>query len=214
MASTALAHGGGLDGQGGHHNRKAGGYHFHRGPLRGESFSTKKAAAAALGRFNTDTRDEAPQPSEAQTLQLPDSVEFDNWQDAEAYPVSRIIDGDTIELKTETGLVKVRLIGVDTPETVHPSKPVEHYGREASLFLKNLLRGESVHAVYGQERVDQYGRTLAYLYRVPDGLFVNLEIIRQGYGHAYTQFPFKHMELFLAYQGWARDVGKGLWDVP
>lgn len=110
--------------------------------------------------------------------------------------------------------MKVRLIGVDTPETVHPQKPVEFYGRESSLFLKNLLKGESVHVVYGQERLDNYGRTLGYLYRAPDGLFVNLEIIRQGYGHAFTRFPFRQMELFLAYQGWARDVGKGLWDVP
>jgi micrococcal nuclease len=93
-------------------------------------------------------------------------------------------------------LVKARLIGVDTPETVHPSKPVEHYGREASLFLTNLLKGESVYAVYDQERTDRYGRTLAYLFRAPDGLFVNAEIIRQGYGHAYTRFPFRHMELF------------------
>ena len=110
--------------------------------------------------------------------------------------------------------MKVRLIGVDTPETVHPQKPVEFYGRESSLFLKNLLRGESVHVVYGQERVDGYGRTLAYLYRAPDGLFVNLEIIRQGYGHAYTQFSFRHMELFTGYQRWARETGKGLWYRP
>ena len=118
--------------------------------------------------------------------------------------------GDTIELKTETGLVKVRLIGVDTPETVHPQKPVEYYGREASQFTKNLLLGESVYLKYGQDDVDKYGRTLAYLFRVPDGMFVNFEIVRQGYGHAYTQFPFEYLELFRHYEQVARESGKGL----
>ena len=212
-ASSAFAHGGGLDGQGGHHNRKAGGYHFHRGPLKGQSFSTKKAAADALAKFGAATSTGTPEArtARASKMGVPTEVDADNWQDAEAYSVSRVIDGDTVELKTASGLVKVRLIGVDTPETVHPQKPVEYYGREASLFLKNLLRGESVHVVYGQERVDQYGRTLAYLYRVPDGLFVNLEIIRQGYGHAYLRFPFRHMDLFNSYQQRARQAGKGLW---
>ena len=60
-------------------------------------------------------------------------------------------------------------------------------------------------------KTDKYARLLAYLYRVPDGLFVNLEIVRQGYGHAYTRFPFKHMELFRHYERRAQEVGKGLW---
>ena len=58
---------------------------------------------------------------------------------------------------------------------------------------------------------DKYGRTLAYLYRAPDGLFVNAEIVRQGYGHAYTRFPFKYMEQFREYERIAREAGKGLW---
>jgi micrococcal nuclease len=108
---------------------------------------------------------------------------------------------------------KVRLIGVDTPETVHPQKPVEAFGKEASAFLGNLLRGESVYVVFeeGRNALDKYGRTLAYLYRVPDALFVNLEIVRQGYGHAYTRYPFEHMELFRYYEQQARETGRGLW---
>ena len=58
---------------------------------------------------------------------------------------------------------------------------------------------------------DKYGRTLAYLYRAPDGLFVNAEIVRQGYGHAYTRFSFKYMEQFREYERIAREAGKGLW---
>ena len=130
-----------------------------------------------------------------------------------AFEVHRIIDGDTIIVMDEGEQVRVRLIGVDTPETVHPRKPVEEYGKEASLFLTNLLKGEQVYLVGedGTLQKDRYGRTLAYVYRYPDGLFANAEIIRQGYGHAYIQFPFSFMEEFLQIERFARNAGKGLW---
>ena len=130
-----------------------------------------------------------------------------------AHRVLRVIDGDTVELLLNGFPTTVRLIGVDTPETVHPKRPVEYYGQEASTFAKNLLRGDSVYVEYetGSPETDKYRRLLAYLYRAPDGLFVNLEIIRQGYGHAYTRFPFKYMELFRAHEQAARSAGKGLW---
>ena len=131
-----------------------------------------------------------------------------------AYKVIRVIDGDTVKIDYNGKATNVRLIGVDTPETVHPNKPVEAYGKEASNFTKNLLRGESVYLRYDVERTDTYGRLLAYFYRAPDGLFVNLEIVRQGYGHAYTQFPFKHIELFRYYGNRARTAGKGLYGTP
>ena len=135
----------------------------------------------------------------------------EDFSNDQAYPVLRIIDGDTVEINYDGQAVSVRLIGVDTPETVHPSQPVEAYGREASSFTKNLLLGESIYLRFDTENQDRYGRLLAYLYRAPDGLFVNLEVARQGYGHAYTQFPFKHMELFRHYENQARTAGKGLW---
>ena len=104
----------------------------------------------------------------------------------------------------------VRLIGVDTPETVHPTKPVEFYGVEASNFTKNLLRGERVFLRFGKEERDKYGRLLAFVYRAPDELFVNLEIIRQGYGVTMS-FKHRHMDSFSVWEGRARDAGKGLW---
>lgn len=128
-----------------------------------------------------------------------------------AYPVLKVVDGDTVKIDDAGKETTVRLIGVDTPETVHPSQPVEVFGKEASNFTKNLLLGESVYLRFDGNRTDKYGRMLAYLYRAPDGLFVNLEIVRQGYGHAYTAFPFQHMELFRAYERRAREAGKGLW---
>jgi micrococcal nuclease len=144
-------------------------------------------------------------------LVLIGSIHAGEFDSLTAYPVSRIVDGDTVVILIDDSPVKVRLIGVDTPETVHPSKPVQHYGKEASTFTRNLLRGESVYLKYGSERTDRYGRLLAYLYRAPDGLFVNAEIVRQGYGHAYVQFPFEHMNRFVALQARARESGKGLW---
>ncbi len=132
-----------------------------------------------------------------------------------SYSVLRVVDGDTIVIKLDGAQTKVRLIGVDTPETVHPQKPVEAYGKEASRFTENLLRGEQVYLEYepGANRLDKYGRLLAYVYRAPDGLFVNLEIIRQGYGHAYTKYPFQYMDLFRDAERKARESQKGLWRV-
>ena len=128
-----------------------------------------------------------------------------------AYPVLRVIDGDTVKIQYNGKPTTVRLIGIDTPETVHPQKPVERFGKEASAFTRNLLLGEPVYLRFDTDRTDKYGRLLAYLYRVPDGLFVNLEIVRQGYGHAYTRFPFKHIIQALrtsSARSWQRAMGQ------
>ena len=130
------------------------------------------------------------------------------------YEVVRVVDGDTIVVKLDGENQSVRLIGIDTPETVRPNSPVEEFGREASAFTTNLLAGESVWLAPDQGRQfqrDALGRVLAHVYRVPDGLWVNLEVVRQGYGHANPDFPFRHEELFKAYESRARDAGKGLW---
>ncbi|MBN1574511.1 MAG: thermonuclease family protein, partial [Deltaproteobacteria bacterium] len=120
---------------------------------------------------------------------------------------TRVIDGDTIVLD---GGERVRLIGVDTPETVHPTKPVQKFGVEASDFTKWLVEGKRVTLEYDQDRKDKYGRTLAYVY-LENGTMVNAEIIRRGYGFAYTKYPFKYMEEFRQYERDARETGRGLW---
>ncbi len=127
---------------------------------------------------------------------------------AEAQRVERVVDGDTIVVE---GVGRVRLIGVDTPETVSPGRPVEFFGREASAFTKRLLEGRRVRLEYDQDRTDRYGRTLAYVH-LADGTFVNAEIIRQGYGHAYTRFPFLHLDWFRQLEREARSTGRGLWN--
>lgn len=141
----------------------------------------------------------------------PISYPIEDFTADTAYKVIWIADGDTVKIDYQGTQRSVRLIGVDTPETVHSSRPAEAYEKEASNFTKNLLQGESVYLRFGAERTDIYGRLLVYLYRAPDGLFVNLEIVRQGYGHVYTRFPFKHMALFQYYGNRARAAGKGLY---
>ena len=119
----------------------------------------------------------------------------------------RVIDGDTVLLD---GNETVRLIGVDTPETKDPRKPVQYFGQEAYEFTKSLAEGKRVKLEFDQDRVDKYGRTLAYVY-LEEGTFVNAEIIKQGYGFAYTQFPFKYLEQFRQYEREARENERGLW---
>ena len=133
----------------------------------------------------------------------------EDFSEDTAFPIEKVVDGDTIVIRLAGERVSVRLIGVDTPETMHPQKPTEAFGKEASAFARNLLLGESVY-VRGDER-DRHGRLLAYLYRAPDGLFVNLEIVRQGYGRTLTRFPFQHLELFQHYERQAQEAEKGLW---
>ena len=124
--------------------------------------------------------------------------------------VERVVDGDTIVLD---GGERVRLIGVDTPETVHPSKPVEYFGKEASEFTRSLAERKPVRLEYDWQRQDRYGRTLAYVF-LSDGRLLNAEIIRQGYGHAYTRFSFRRMEEFRQLEREARENARGLWAAP
>ena len=120
---------------------------------------------------------------------------------------TRVVDGDTIII---TNGERVRLIGVDTPETKHPRKPVEYYGKEATAFTNRMVSGKVVKLKYDQQRRDKYGRLLAYVYLM-DGTFLNAEKIKQGYGYAYTKFPFKYLEEFRQYEKEAREAKRGLW---
>ena len=121
----------------------------------------------------------------------------------------RVVDGDTLLL---TNGEYVRLIGVDTPETKHPQKPVEYFGKEAYLFTKRIVEGKEVRLEYDQTRRDRYGRILAYVYLM-DGTFLNAEIIKQGYGFAYVKYPFKYMEEFRQYEREARESRSGMWAI-
>ena len=196
---SAHTHSGRTDANGGHYNRKTGEYHYHNsGRSRTRPNTTPTLPRTDAGK-NAGTR--------TSLMSYPNEV----FSGDTAYQVTRIIDGDTVEILYNGKLTSVVLIGVDTPEIVHPQKRVEPFGKEAAAFTRNLLLGEFVYLRFDGNRTDKYGRLLAYLYRAPDGLFVNLEIVRQGYGKAYTVFPFKHKALFQYYGTHAQNAGRGLW---
>ena len=120
---------------------------------------------------------------------------------------TRVVDGNTIILSNGE---KVRLIGVDTPEIMHPNKPVEYFGKEAAAFTRSLAEGKEVRLEYDQQERDKFGRLLAYVYFM-DETFLNAEIIKQGYGHTHTSFPFKYKEQFRQYEKKAQITKRGLW---
>lgn len=124
--------------------------------------------------------------------------------------VVRVVDGDTIEV---AGGTRVRLIGIDTPETKDPSRPVQCFGPEASSRTSSLLAtGTAVRLVYDVDPLDRYGRALAYVYRLDDGLFVNAELVAEGYAIPATYPPnVAHAEDFARLGRIAQDQGAGLW---
>ena len=128
------------------------------------------------------------------------------------YRVTKVSDGDTIEVDMDGKLEKVRLIGVDTPETHHPKKEVECYGQLASDFTKNALDGEVVRleADDTNQNRDRYQRLLRYVYTA-DGTLWNKKLLADGYGHALTAFPFTKMDEFTKSEIQARELNKGLW---
>ena len=124
--------------------------------------------------------------------------------------VTRVVDGDTIEVRLDGRAEDVRLIGVDTPETVKPDTPVQCFGERASHFTKRRLTGRRVRLVFGVERHDIYGRLLAYVYL--GERFFNPILVRRGLAHSLTippndRFASRFQRLELA----AGRAGRGLW---
>lgn len=129
------------------------------------------------------------------------------------YSVTSVVDGDTIKINIDGTVTTLRLIGLDTPETVDPRKPVQCFGKEASNKAKELLSGKKVRIEKDstQGDLDKYGRTLAYVYR-EDGLFYNKYMIDQGYAHEYTyNTPYKYQTEFKNAQKTAQANLMGLW---
>jgi len=147
---------------------------------------------------------------------------FDEVRDYDEAAVRTVVDGDTVSVRRTGSLLTaetVRMIGLDTPESVHPDKDIEYYGVEASAFTKALLDGEEVFLSYDWNSTDKYGRTLAYVW-LPisykgesfNALF-NLLAISSGYGHAYTSYVFndRYTEVFVEAERLARLSSQGLW---
>jgi micrococcal nuclease len=128
--------------------------------------------------------------------------------------VQRVVDGKTLLLGTGE---RVRLLGVNTPETVHPQKAVEAFGKEASAYTKRMVEGKLVRLEFDplssqrSDGKDHYSHTLAYVF-LQDGMHLNAEIIRQGYGFAVSSSPpLQHQEEFRRLEHEAREQRRGLW---
>lgn len=127
--------------------------------------------------------------------------------------VVKVIDGDTVDVEFDGRTIRLRLIGLNTPETVDPRRPVECYGREASAKAHELLEGQTVWLEDdpSQQNRDRYDRLLRYIW-LPDGRMYNLELIAQGYAYEYTyNLPYAYQAVFKQAEQAARDQNLGLW---
>ena len=124
---------------------------------------------------------------------------------------SRVIDGDTIQVTTGSKQYTVRLIGADTPEMKHPTKPVQRFGQEASAFTMAALDGQTVQLEIDRtgDTRHRYGRLLRYVHL--DGENFNARLIREGYAHAIRGFRYTMRAQFIRLEDEARRRGRGLW---
>ena len=152
--------------------------------------------------FNKETPSNLPLMPESSQ-----DTSSDSGPRGELYQVTRVIDGDTIELENEE---RVRYIGIDTPETVDPRKPVQCFGVEASKKNKELVEGKLVRLEKDLTDRDKYNRLLRYVW-VGD-TFINLELVKQGFASSYSYPPdVKYQDQFVEAQKEAREEKRGLW---
>jgi endonuclease YncB( thermonuclease family) len=124
------------------------------------------------------------------------------------FKVAYAVDGDTVKLTTGETL---RYIGIDTPETKHPRKPVEPFGKEASAVNEKLVSGKEILVEFNVTKRDKYGRLLGYVF-LEDGTFVNAELVKKGYAKVITYPPnVKYAEFFRKLQAEAIKHKRGLW---
>ena len=127
--------------------------------------------------------------------------------------VVRVVDGDTIHVRVNGRVEKVRYIGMNTPELHHPTRREEPGGRQAHAANRRLVEGKRVRLDLDVQSRDRYGRLLAYVW-IGDTM-VNAELIRLGYAQVMTVPPnVRHQALFLQLQRDAREAGRGLWGLP
>ncbi len=178
--------------------------------IKSDTTSTQSSAVSTKTGNQVPTQPQkqtSPTPEPTKTTQQPAASQYTY------YSVTKVVDGDTIAINLNGTTETLRLIGINTPETVDPRKPVECFGKEASTEAKTLLTGKRVRIEKdpSQGDRDKYGRLLAYMWR-EDGLFFNEHMIQQGYAHEYTyNTPYKYQTQFKADQASAKAQNKGLW---
>ena len=151
--------------------------------------------------------------SAASQKYLPGAVGISQQQSDSLIRVIRVIDGDTIQAKINGKVETIRLIGINTPETVDPRRTVECFGREASAKTKKLTLGKMVKIETdpSQDTRDKYGRLLAYIF-LEDGTNINKKLIEDGYAYEYTyERPYRYQLEFRQAQKDAEAAERGLW---
>ena len=138
--------------------------------------------------------------------------------DGSSHAIESVVDGDTAKIRYQGEAIGMRIVGIDTPETVHPSRPVEPFGPEASKRAAELLVGKTVRIHYDpdpkHDTWGKYGRLLVYL-DLPDGRDFGLVMIGEGMARAYPKYPFSRSETYLAAEKKAREAKVGMWkDTP
>ena len=128
------------------------------------------------------------------------------------YTVNQVFDGGTIAVTVNGANEKVRLLGIDTPETHAPHRPAQCFGDAATTFTRDSIDGQKIRLEADPLNADrdQYNRLLRYVY-LPDNTLFNAEIVRQGYGFAYTRYPVTKAREFQSLQTQAREEKRGLW---
>jgi micrococcal nuclease len=141
----------------------------------------------------------------------------DDWKKyhERVFPVAKVVDGDTIDLAIPDGkyqTTRVRLLGVDTPETKNPKTGVMYFGPEASEFTHKLCENKSVTVLLDTvaEQRDKYGRLLAYI-RLPDGSILDERLIAEGFGYADSRFEHSFYDKYAQLQEQAIEKKRGLW---
>jgi micrococcal nuclease len=168
-------------------------------------------ALCALGAAGAALAPRAPSAPAAVAQNIPVIPSATTTPDV--YPVVHVMDGDTLAVLIGGSTTTIRVLGLDTPETVDPRKPIECFGPEASAEAHKILDGEYVRLQYdpSQDALDKYGRTLAYVY-LPDGTLYDEFMIARGYGHEYTfKTPYEYQKEFRAAQAEAKKEQLGLW---
>ena len=127
--------------------------------------------------------------------------------------IDYVVDGDTVDVVIDGREERIRLIGIDTPETKRPDTDIQCYGPEASAFTESLLPvGTPVRIERDTVNRDDFGRLLGYVYRADDGIFVNYELVRQGFAQPLSIEPnTTYRELFVGAASAAEEANVGLW---
>jgi micrococcal nuclease len=189
--------------------------YFNSQPEQANSSKPKKTDAKPEPGERAEKREGFEEVDQQQAEQPPQGDEEED-KDQGRYDavatVSEVVDGDTVKIEPAVdGEDDVRLIGVDTPETKDPDEGEEPYGKEASNYTSTELEGEKVELEFDEDKEDQYGRLLAYVYPMDEEMF-NEDLLEGGYAQVYTVSPNDtHEDKFGEAQDGAREEDLGIW---